>query len=294
MRGRMGTLARHALLLALAALYLYPVALMVVGSLKPDALVLPELATWRGLFPREVSLQNYRDVFERVDFLRFLGNSAWIAGATVVLGLAVNAPAGYALARLRWRARRRVLAFALALLVIPFEAVAVPLFFQVSWLGWRDTYTAQIVPFAANAFSIYLFYSFFLDLPRSLEEAARVDGAGPLRTFLLVVLPNARPALATCAVLTFLTQWGSFLWPLMVTSGERVRPLPVALAAFHTLPPLAWGDILAFAVMMVAPVVALFVLFQRWFVKGAAYTGPRSGQSRGAAQRPQEGRPDDV
>ncbi len=273
--GRAAGLVRHAALAALAAVYLYPVALMVVGSLKPDASVLPELATWRGLFPERVSLQNYRDVLARVDFLRYLASSAWIAAATVALGLAVNAPAGYALARLRWRARRRALAFVLALLVIPFEAVAVPLLYQVSWLGWRDTYTAQILPFAASAFSIYLFYSFFLDLPRSLEEAARVDGAGPLRAFLLVALPNARPALATCAVLTFLAQWGSFLWPLMVTSGERVRPLPVALAAFHTLPPLAWGDILAFAVMMVAPVVVLFLLFQRWFVEGMAWTGAR-------------------
>jgi multiple sugar transport system permease protein len=140
-------------------------------------------------------------------------------------------------------------------------------------LGWRDTYIVQIVPFVANAFSIYLFYTFFIGLPKELDEAARVDGAGPLRIFLRIIAPNSKPVFATVAILTFLTQWGSFLWPLMVTSGEAVRPLPVAIAEFHTLPPLQWGDIMAFGVMMVAPILIVFVIFQRWFIQGVSATG---------------------
>ncbi len=166
-----------------------------------------------------------------------------------------------------------MLALVLALLILPLEAIAVPLFYQVTLLGWRDTYVVQIVPFVANAFFVYLFYVFFLGLPRELEEAARMDGAGTLGTFFRVVLPNAKPAFATVAILTFLFQWGQYLWPLMVTSGERVRPLPLAIAAFRTLPPLQWGDILAFGVMMVAPVVVVFLVFQRWFVRGVAASG---------------------
>ncbi|HKJ70577.1 MAG TPA: carbohydrate ABC transporter permease [Gammaproteobacteria bacterium] len=267
-----GTLV-YALLLALAVVHVAPVAFMVVGSLKPDARVLADMGGAAAFWPRQPSLANYADVLARVDFGRFLANSAVITGGVVGLGLLVNGLAGYALARLRWRGRDWVLAAVLALLILPLEAIVVPLFYEVSLLGWRDTYTVQIVPFVANAFFVYLFYVFFLGLPRELEEAARMDGAGTLGTFFRVVAPNAKPAFATVAVLGFLFQWGQYLWPLMVTSGERVRPLPVAIAAFRTLPPLQWGDILAFGVMMVAPVVAVFLVFQRWFVRGVAASG---------------------
>jgi multiple sugar transport system permease protein len=160
-----------------------------------------------------------------------------------------------------------------ALMILPFESIAAPLFFQITRLGWRDTYLAQILPFVANAMSIYLFYSFFIGMPRQLEEAARIDGAGVFRTFAQIIVPNAKPVFASVAIVTFLMYWGFFLWPLMITSGESVRPLPVAIATFQTLPPLKWGDIMAFGVMMVAPVLGLFLLFQKWFVKGVAQSG---------------------
>jgi multiple sugar transport system permease protein len=269
----MSRVVRTLLLAACALLFLAPVALMVAGSLKPDERVLVEAGGWSAFWPADPTLENYRDVFRRVDFGRFLFNSLLITGAVVGIGLVVNGLAGYALARLRWRGRDALRTLVLALMIIPLEAIAVPLFYMVTRLGWRDTYVVQIVPFIANAFSIYLFYTYFRGLPRELEEAARIDGAGPLRTFVRIIVPNAKPVFASVAILTFLTQWGAFLWPLMVTSGARVRPLPLAVAAFQTLPPLRWGDIFAFGVMMVAPIVVVFLLFQRWFVRGVAATG---------------------
>ncbi len=260
-------------LMVLALVFIAPILLMVAGSLKPDARVLIEAGSWRALLPDSVSLQNYGDVFSRVDFTSYLLNSLWITGCVVVLGLIVNAMAGYAFARMQWRGRDLLFGLVLMILIIPLEAIAVPLFYQVTLWGWRDTYVVQIVPFIANAFSIYLFHTYFLGLPRELEEAARIDGAGVLRTFVSIIVPNARPAFASVAILTFLTQWGAFLWPLMVTSGEAVRPLPLGIAAFYTLPPLQWGDIFAFGVMMVAPVLLLFLVFQKWFVRGVAATG---------------------
>jgi len=260
--------------MALAVLVdLAPVGFLAAGSLKPDARVLADAGSWAALLPAAPSLDNFADVLARVPFGRYLANSLWIAAWIVAAGLVVNSLAGYALARLRFPGRRLLFGLVAALLVVPFEAIAVPLFFQMTWLGLRDTYTVQVVPFVANAFSVYLFYSFFLGFPHELEEAARVDGAGPFTVFFRVVAPGARPAFATAAVLTFLTQWGSFLWPLMVTVGERVRPLPVGLSTFHTLPPRMWGDIFAFCLMMAAPVLALFLLFGRWFVKGAVESG---------------------
>jgi len=260
-------------LLGLALLFIAPIVLMVVGSLKPDMRVLQEAGTLRAFLPDNVSLQNYIDVFARVDFTRYLFNSLWITGCIVTVGLIVNSMAGYAFARMQWCGRDLVFSLVLMIMIVPLEAIAVPLFYQVTLLGWRDTYIVQILPFIANAFAIYLFYTFFLGLPRELEEAARIDGAGVLRTFVQIIVPNAKPAFASVAILTFLTQWGAFLWPLMVTSGEAVRPLPLGIAAFYTLPPLQWGDIFAFGVMMVAPVLVLFLLFQKWFVRGVAATG---------------------
>ena len=257
----------------LALLFLAPIGLMLVGSLKPDARVLVDAGTLNAFLPDEISLQNYADVLVRVDFVRYLLNSLWITGCIVGAGLVVNAMAGYAFSRMQWRGRDGLFTVVLMIMIVPLEAIAVPLFYQVTLLGWRDTYIVQIVPFIANAFSIYLFYTFFLGLPRELEEAARIDGAGVLRTFVFIIVPNAKPAFASVAILTFLTQWGAFLWPLMVTSGEAVRPLPLGIATFYTLPPLQWGDIFAFGVMMVAPVLLMFLVFQRWFVRGVAATG---------------------
>ncbi|MGD2052667.1 MAG: carbohydrate ABC transporter permease [Gammaproteobacteria bacterium] len=263
----------YSLLLGVSLIFLIPVWMMLAGSFKPDDQVLLEAGTLRGYFPAHISLQNYQDVFNRVPFLRYLFNSLLITSLIVISGLLVNSLAGYALARLRWPGRDRILLVIIALMIIPLEAIAVPLFYEVTLLGWRDTYLVQIVPFIANAFSIYLFYTFFLGLPREFEEAARIDGAGPWRIFFSIVAPNARPVFATVAILTFLTQWGSFLWPLMVTHSEDVRPLPLGIAAFYTLPPLQWGDIFSFGVMMVSPVLLVFIVFQRWFVQGVATTG---------------------
>ena len=136
----------------------------------------------------------------------------------------------------------------------------------------------SIEPMSASersSFSIYLFYTFFVGLPKELEEAARIDGASIIRTYFEIIVPISKPVFATVAILTFLTQWGSFLWPLMVTIDESVRPLPVAIAAFQTLPPIQWGDLMSFGVMMVAPMLLVFLLFQKWFVAGVASTGTK-------------------
>lgn len=266
--------AVHYVLLGLAAaVFVSPIVFMVVGSLKPDERVLSEAGNWKALVPTGGSLQNYRDVFRRVDFGRYFLNSLMITGTIVLGGLVVNSLAGYALARLRWRGRDAILGAVLALMILPLQAIAVPLFYEVTLFGWRNTYVAQVLPFVANAFAMYLFYSFFIGMPRELEEAAWTDRAGILRTFVEVVVPNAKPVFATVAVVLFLFFWGLYLWPLMVTIGPEVRPLPVGIAHFQTLPPLQWGDIMAFGVMMVVPVLVLFVVFQRWFVRGVAASG---------------------
>ena len=268
-----GRAGAYVALVVLSLLYVSPIWFMVAGSFKPDEQVLPEAGTWRAFVPDEVSFQNYRDVFERVPLARYTANSLIVTGSIVLVGLLINSLAGYALARLQFRGRKLAFGVVLALLIIPLEAIAVPLFYQVTRFGWRDTYFVQVVPFAANAISIYLFYAFFVGLPRQLEEAARIDGAGPWRTYFEIIVPNSKPVFATVTIVTFLFYWGLYLWPLMVTTLETVRPLPLGIASFRTLPPLRWGDIMAFAVLMVVPVLIVFLVFQRWFIRGVASSG---------------------
>lgn len=253
--------------------WLAPVAVMVSASLRPESRVLTEAGSLRGLLPTDPTSENYTDVFGRIEFARMFWNTMVINASIVVGGLAVNSAAAYALARLDWRGRSMVLTMILALLVVPFEAIAVPLFYATTTLGWRDTYLVQILPFVASALSIYIFYTFFIGLPRETEDAARVDGAGPWRIFLEIVIPSSRTVFATVAIITFVLHWGLYLWPLLVTSRVEVRPLPLGIAAFRTLPPVQWGDVMAFAVMMVAPVALIFLILQRWFARSTAAAG---------------------
>ena len=258
----------------LALVFVAPVAYLVIGSLKPSDQVIDGLA---GFAPTNLSLANYSGMLDRFDspatgyFGDFYLTSLLVTSVVVLLGLLVNSAAAYALARLRWWGRDVMVVGVVALTILPFEAIAVPLFYLLN--DHRNTYYVQFLPFVASAFSIYLFYSFFVGLPRELEEAARLDGAGPWRTFFQVVVPMSKPVFATVTILTFLTSWGSFLWPVMMIDQPQRRPLPLAISVFQGQPPYDWGQIFAFGVLLVLPVLVVFLLFQRWFVQSLASSG---------------------
>ena len=227
----------------------------------------------RGSFPKERSFDNYADVFERVDFARFFLNSLLITGLTVLLGLLVNGLAGYALGPA---------ALGGPPLCPRLDACSADPALRgdrgAALLSDDRARPARHLCRADPALRRQRLLDLALlqllrRLPEELEQAARIDGAGPWRCFFRIVAPASKPVFASVAILTALMQWGSFLWPTLVTSGEEVRPLPVAIASFQTLPPRQWGDILAFGVMMVLPLLVLFLLFQRWFVKGVQTAG---------------------
>lgn len=273
-QGRRSLVVQYVLMIALAAFFLFPLIYMYVSSFKPDEAVLADSSTLAGFLPVPFfGLTNYADAIERASVLRVFLNSALISTVIVGLGLIVNSLFGYALARLRFRGRRPMIAVIVALIIIPFEALAIPLLLLSAEVGILDTYIVQILPFIANPLYVYLFYTFFLNIPTDLEEAARVDGAGPVRIFVSVVAPLAKPAYATMAILGFLFSWGQFLWPVMVTRGVSVRPLPLGIGVFKTTPPVQWGDIMAYAALMTLPLLIVFLIFQRHFVEGVARSG---------------------
>lgn len=264
--------ARDYAVMAVAALVMFaPVYYLVIGSFKPNDQVLDGFA---GFLPTNLSLDNYAaaiDAFSSPStgyFWQFFANSFLISLVVVAGGLVVNSLAGYAFARLEWRGRDRLLLLVILLVIVPFESVAIPLSSLLS--GQRDTLLIQVVPFIANAFSIFLFHTFFLNLPKSVEEAAQLDGLGTWGTFRRIVVPNARPVFATVAILTFLSSWGQFLWPLLVTSDPAVRPLPLQMGVFSAQTPPDWGQIFAFGTLLVLPILVVFLAFQRFFVQSVA------------------------
>ena len=272
----------YLVMIILAIIFLFPIVFMLITSLKVDEMqILSDISTLYAFIPRgELGFENYRDVFDNMEFGRMLFNSTFIMVVTVILGLVVNSMIAYALSRLRFKGRGLLLAVVVALIIVPFEAVAVPLLLVVNnlpWFGgattWLDTYHVQIIPFIADALSIFLFYQFFISIPKELEEAALVDGAGRFRIYWQVVVPLSKPVFATVAILTALANWNRFMWPLMVTRGVDVRPLTVGMQTFFGQDPRIWGDLLAFASLITIPVLIVFLIFQRWFVQSVASTG---------------------
>lgn len=273
-RRRRGQIVAYVVLILLAAFFLFPIIFMFVGSFKTDTSVIADSGSLKAFIPEPfVGLENYQQAADRGNFWVSFRNSVIISGVIVGVGLVVNSLFGYALARLRFRGRSLLLLFVVALIIVPFETLAVPLLMIMSELRWTNTLYAQFLPFLAQPLYIFLFYSFFLGLPRELEEAARIDGAGAATVFVRIAAPLAKPAYAAAGILMFLYSWGQFLWPVMITRTVDVRPLPMGIAEFQGLPPTQWGDIMAYAAMMVIPLLIVFIIFQRQFVQGVATSG---------------------
>lgn len=278
---------RYASMIFLAFIFLFPVVYMIVSSLKPDAQIVADTSSLSAFLPvGDISLDNYAAMFERVPAERFLFNSILITAVTVVLGLIINSMAGFAIARMQWRGQSIVLGIIIATLIVPFETIAIPLLFMITRFpnivfdgafpaletGWLNTYHVQILPFAASAFSIFLFVQFFKSLPVELDEAARIDGAGFFTIYRRVIMPLSGPVVATVAILTFLPIWNSYLWPLMVTQTEDARPVMVGVSFFFQMN-VAWGELMAYLSLITIPVLILFLVLQRSFVESIAASG---------------------
>lgn len=277
----------YAIRIALVVLFAFPLVFMVVSALKPDRQIFADLESFRAFLPvGEISLDNFVAVFDRVPAARFLMNSVLVSIATVTLGIIVNSMAAFVLSRMRIKGAKVILMFIIATLILPFETLALPLLWWINKLphvgiysdgigitqGLMDTYQVQILPFVANAFSIYLFHQYFESIPRELDEAAAIDGAGWFRIYSRVVMPLAGPAIATVAILTLLPAWNSYLWPLMAVQSEELRPVMVGVQYFFQLST-SWGQVMAYATVITLPVIILFVCFQRAFVSSIAASG---------------------
>ena len=270
-RDRTATVVLHALLAGGLLVMVGPFVWMLLSSFKTFGEILRSPPTW---WPLDPTLDNYSVLLGRLDFPAYFVNSTVVAVATTAGNLLFCAAAGYALAKLRFPGSRLLFAVVLGTIMVPGIVTLVPLFVLVSNLGLVNTYAGLVLPFLAQAFGVFLMRQFMLSIPDDLLEAARIDGAGEWRIFWRIVLPLSRPPLATLGILTFLASWNNFLWPLVVATTESRYTLPVALALYSVGQNRARYDLLlAGSVLIVVPVLVVFVLLQRHFVRGIATTG---------------------
>ena len=256
------------------ALWAAPFVWMVSTSFKPSSQVMTPVVEW---LPREVTLENYRNVLE-YPIATWAMNSVIVAAIATALCVLFGAMAGYALARLRFPGRNVIFFLFLASIMIPPEVGIVPLLLAMIKAGLASTYTALILPTIANVLAVYIFRQFFLTFPRELEEAAIVDGAGAFRIFFRIALPLARSPAIAATVIVFTLNWNNFLWPLLVTFDEDMKTLPVGIAAFAPVVGTrtqleGYATAMAAVTILCIPSVLLFLLLQRYFIEGITTSG---------------------
>jgi multiple sugar transport system permease protein len=264
-RDRVSSAALYAALLVFGTLSLLPLLWMVSASFmaQGEATTFPP-----ALLPHHPTLVHYRDLFGRLALGRYAMNSALVATVTTICALAINASAGYAFAKLRFRGRDATFRALAAGLAIPVQVAMLPLFLLVKSLGLVNNYGGVIIPGLSSIFGIFLVRQYALAIPDDLLDAARIDGAGEFRVFRSIVLPTIQPVLATLALWTFLATWNDFMWPLIVLSDDRKYTLPVALAGLVGEHAQDVELMMAGAVITVLPVLILFLMLQRYYVEG--------------------------
>mgnify|MGYP000539555185 CR=1 FL=1 len=277
----------YAVAILFAFIFIFPFLFMISASFKTNDQIFADLESMRAFLPvGDLTLDNYSGVISGSGIGGFMFNSVLITVCTVGLGLIVNSLAAFSLSRLEWSGKKLVLSLLVILLIIPLEAIAVPMMLLVAELpglafgssgveitgSWLNTHHVQIFPFVANAFSIFLFYQFFQAIPKDFDEAAYVDGASPFQVYRHVILPLSLPVFATVTILQCLAAWNQYLWPVITVPGEEARPLMVGLGQFFGRTT-EWGQVMAYATLITVPVLIAFIVFQRWFVRSVIGSG---------------------
>jgi multiple sugar transport system permease protein len=262
-------------LLAITAIFtglvvLFPIIWMVFTAFKPEADIVSYPPT---LWPRELTLEHFAEVWERIPFARLYLNTIIFAGGVTLISLLFDSMAAYALARIPFKGRGIVFVLILLLLMLPFQVTLIPLYDMLSGMGLTNTLPGLIIPRMTNAFGIFFLTQFFLSLPKDLEEAARMDGASEWRIYWGIIMPLARPALLTLGLFHFQYNWNDLLWPLVMSSSVETSTLPAGLALFMGQHVVEYGLLMAGSLLALLPVVIFFLLIQRSFVAGIATTG---------------------
>jgi multiple sugar transport system permease protein len=264
-RRRLSSIALHAALILGALITAAPLLWMLSASLMPqgEATSFPP-----RLFPSRITFEHYTDLFTRLSLGRAFLNSIFVAIVATGASLLFNSMAGYAFAKLRFRGRDRIFALLIAALAIPAQVAMLPLFLLLKTIGLVNTYAGVLIPYVAGIYGIFLVRQFMLSIPDDLLAAARVDGASELRIYWSIVLPVARPVLATLAIFTFMSAWNDFMWPLIILTSDDRYTMPVAVASLVGEHALDMELMMASAVLTIIPVLTLFFVLQKQYIAG--------------------------
>lgn len=266
-----GRILTYSVLAVGLVLWLIPFVWMLLGSVKTQGEILRRPPTW---WPETPTGENFAAWFGPLDFAHFFANSLIVAVATVLGNMVFCSMVGYALAKMEFPGKKALFALVMVTLMVPGVVTFVPLFVMVSRLGLVNTFPGLILPFLTAPIGVFLMRQFMLGIPDPLLEAARLDGAGEWRIFARIVMPLCGPPLATLGILTFLSSWNNFLWPLVAAQTQDMYTLPVALSLYSTGQNATdYGLLLAGSVLVITPILLLFVFLQRWFIRGVATTG---------------------
>ena len=261
----------YCVLALIGVVWIFPFVWMALGSVKTQREI---LAIPPKLLPEHATLENFTKWFQELNFGSYFSNSLIVAVITVLGNIVFCSMVGYALAKMKFAGKNIVFGAVMVTLMVPSVATFVPLFVVVSNMGLSNTYAALILPFLTQPIGVFLMRQFIAGIPDALMEAARIDGAGELRIFFQIILTQCGPAMATLAILTFLSSWNNFLWPLVAAQTDDMYTLPVALSLYSTGQNATnYSVLLAGAVLIITPILLLFVFLQRYFIQGVAMTG---------------------
>ncbi len=265
-----GSALLHAVMYGLAFLTVAPFLWMVLTSFKNIGEIMQYPPSW---LPKEATIDNYVNALQAAPFGRYYANSLFVSISVMIGQLITCSMAAFAFARLTFRGRDVLFYIFLGTMMIPGQVTMIPTFMVLHWLGWIDTYEALIVPGLASAFGTFLLRQFFMSIPRDLEDAASIDGCSRFGILWRIILPLAKPALATLAVFTFMGVFNDFLWALIVVSSEEMRTVQLGLAIFRDRYQTDWGQLMAASVVATVPILILFFVAQKYFIQGITLSG---------------------
>ena len=263
------TILEYVLLILLAGLFLFPMIWMVVSAMKPEADVYKNLTSWKAFLPSFNPadwFKPYQEVLARFSILTYLGNSIFYAGTFALGSIIVNALAGFAFAKINFTGKKILFGFLLALLIIPMETVLIPQFTIINSLGLVNNGLASV-------FNIYLFRNFFIAIPEEIIESAKIDGASILRIFFKIMLPMSKPAVATVGVLSFISSWNDYIWPLMVLTDSSKFSMQVAITTINTTQPVYINQVMAVLTISTIPLILVYIVAQKYIIQGLGGSG---------------------
>ena len=254
-------------------IFVSPLLWMLASSFKPELEIFSNLNSLSTFIPKNFTLANYAEVFQRIKVFTILKNTLIYIGIVLIGDLLLGSMFGYALAKMKYRFRGISLTIVIALMSMPVEAIILPLYIEMAQLNWVNTMLGLTIPFMMNCFSIYMFYSYFIGIPDELIEAAKVDGCGPIRIYFKIIMPISKTVFATVLILDFVSRWNDFMWPFLITTGEEKRTVQLAVQIFVGVSPIHYGVIMAVLTLASIPMILMYIFMQKFYVEGIASTG---------------------